>query len=534
MTHTSAVRFVALLLPSLVLALPAATAAQAGAATGETVIAADHPDIRYLGRWGRLGDAMATVNSGSGAVLRFTGQRIAVTFDQSTVTYPPQIYVRIDRGAPVPHTVDRDRIDLTARPLSRGRVHTLEITVKDVDERANRWHPPLRSGLLLTGFRLDPGADTVPPPAPEDRRIEFLGDSITQGVRAIGPEIGVTGADATKDYAWLTGGALRADFRQVGFGAQGIVRPGGGEVPPAAQALPFAFAGSPIAPAHVPQAVVVNQGTNDALGAVDPVAFQAAYLDYLRDIRATWPSAWIFALRPLGGYFAREIAAAAAAAGGHVVYVDTTGWLTATDYTDGLHPTYAGHLRVAHRLVPIVAGRLGWASSEVPDPRVELLAAGAGPGFESATAPGWVPGAHLSTVGVGVSATRPYDGRAALQATSTVAPLDEWRTVSLREDTRLRLPAGARDLFVYVSPDLPAGTVYDARLSVTQGGRTRTAQADGLPHLGFVPWNRLHVNLAGNALVTGISVSIRAEGASADGRLSFQIDDVGWTGLRDG
>ncbi len=510
----------------LLFVLLAMTVTQAGATTGETVVAADHADIRYQGRWGRLGDAMATVNSGSGVLLRFTGRRIAVTFDQATVTQPPQLYVRLDRGAPVLYTVDRDRIDLTVRP----GVHTLEITVKDVDERANRWLPPLRSGLLLTGFRLDPGATTLPPPAPEDRRIEFLGDSITQGVRAAGPEIGVRGSDATKDYAWLTGRALRADFRQVGFGAQGIGRPGGGQVPPAAQTLPFNFAGSPVEPTYVPQAVVVNQGTNDGLASMDPVAFQAAYLDYLRQIRATWPDTWIFAMRPFGGYFAREIAAAAAAVDDHVVYVDTTGWLTATDYTDGLHPTYAGHLRVAHRLGPVIAGRLGWSLGQVPTPRVELLAAGAAPGFESATAPGWQPGAYISTVGV--SGTSPYEGRAALQATSTVAPLGEWRTVSLR--ARLRLPAGARDLFVYVRPDLAADTLYDARLTVTQGGRTLTSEANGLPHLpAFVPWNRLHVNLSGNAPVTGIAVSVRVEGTSDSGRLSFQVDDVGWTNVRD-
>ena len=507
--------------------LLAVLAAPVVPAAAETVVAADHQDIRYLGRWGSLGAAMATVNSGSGAVLRFTGRHIAVTFDQSTVTYPPQIYLRIDRGAPVLYTVDRDRIDVTVRP----GVHTLEITVKDVDERANRWNPPLLSGLLLTGFRLDPGARTLPPPAPESRRIEFLGDSITQGVRAIGPELGVTGSDATKDYAWLTGKALRADFRQVGFGAQGIVRPGGGEVPPAAQALPFTFAGSPVDPTYVPQAVVVNQGTNDALGGVDPVTFQAGYLDYLRHIRTTWPDAWIFAMRPLGGYFAGEIAAAAAAVDDHVVYVDTTGWLTATDYTDGLHPTSAGHLRVAHRLAPIVAGRLGWTSGEVATPRVELLAAGAAPGFESATAPGWMPGAYVSAVGT--VAAQPYDGRAALQATSTVAPLGEWRTVSLR--ARLRLPSGARELFVYVSPDLAGGTVYDARLTVTQGRRTLTAESAGLPHLaGFIPWNRLHVTLPDNAPVTGISVSVRVEGSSDSGLVSFQVDDVGWTDVRDG
>jgi lysophospholipase L1-like esterase len=458
--------------------------------TEETVVAANHPDIRYLGRWGRLGDAMVTVSSGSRVVLRFTGRHIAATFDQSTVTHPPQLYTRIDGGAAVLSTVDRSGLELAAHPLPRGRVHTLEIVVKDVDERANRWTPPLLSGLLLTGFRLDPGARTLPPPAPGNRRIEFLGDSITQGVRAIGPEIGVTGSDSTKDYAWLTGRALHADFRQVGFGAQGIVQSGGGQVPPAARSLALNFAGSPVDPAYVPQAVVVNQGSNDALGEVEPAVFQAEYLAYLRQIRATWPAAWIFAMGPLGGYFAQEIAAAAAT-DDRVVHVDTAGWLSATDFTDGLHPTYAGHLRVAHRLAPIIAGRLGWTAAEVPDPRVELLAV---PGFQP-------------------------------------TPVDGWHTVSLPPGTRLRLPAGARDLFVYVSPDLAAGTEYDVRLTVTQGGRPLTAEANGLPQLPFIPRNRLHVNLSGHAPVTGISVGVRVAGTPQP---SFQVDDVGWTDVRDG
>jgi len=539
--RSASTRLVVLLLSSVVLVPVAATSAQAHhTASGATAVPAQHPDIQYLGRWGRLGSSMTTVNSGSRVVLRFTGRHLAATFDQSTVTHPPQIYVRIDRAAPVLYTVDRDRLDLTPRSLSPGRIHTLEIAVKDVDERANRWNPPLQSGLQLTGFRLDRDARTLPAPAPSNRRIEFLGDSITQGVRALGPEIGVTGSDATKDYAWLTGRALRANFRQVGFGAQGILRPGGGQVPAAAEALRFNFAGSPIDPSFVPQAVVVNQGTNDALNAVDPQAFQTAYVDYLRRIRATWPGAWIFAMRPLGGYLAQEIAAAVtAAADRRIVYVDTTGWLTETGYQDGLHPTYAGHLQVTRRLTPLIAARLGWSSTRVRNPRIELLAAGAAPGFESATAPGWAPGANVSSVAVGagdgVSAALPYDGRATLQAVSTVAPLDEWRTVSLRRGARLRVPAAARDLFVYVSPKITAGSLYDVRLTVTQGRRTLVDQANGLPHImPLIPWNRLHVNLAGNAPITDISVSVRVNGAAGSGPVSFQIDDVGWTDTRDG
>ncbi|MBD0324636.1 MAG: hypothetical protein ICV72_14820, partial [Aldersonia sp.] len=60
--------------------------ATAAAAAAPVVVPAGHPDIQYLGRWGRLAEAMTTVNSGSRVILRFTGRHITATFDQSTVT----------------------------------------------------------------------------------------------------------------------------------------------------------------------------------------------------------------------------------------------------------------------------------------------------------------------------------------------------------------------------------------------------------------------------------------------------------------
>ena len=77
--------------------------------------------------------------------------------------------------------------------------------------------------------------------------------------------------------------------------------------------------------------------------------------------------------------------------------------------------------------------------------------------------------------------SRPYDGQAALQATSAVGPLGEWHTVSLRPGTRLRLPAGARDLFVYLSPDLAAGAPYDEQPAERQRAGDRPEPAGLAP-----------------------------------------------------
>jgi lysophospholipase L1-like esterase len=41
-----------------------------------------------------------------------------------------------------------------------------------------------------------------------------------------------------------------------------------------------------------------------------------------------------------------------------VYYVDTTGWLASSDFTDGTHPTDAGHQKIADHLAPIIAAKL--------------------------------------------------------------------------------------------------------------------------------------------------------------------------------
>jgi lysophospholipase L1-like esterase len=515
------------------LAAPLTVAAAARAdvlkvAASSVVVPATDSNVRYLGRWGRVENTEWTANSGSRLLVRFTGTHIAGLFDQSSITYPPQVYVAVDSGRARVVNVDRNRIDLTpAGGLCPG-IHTLVLAVKDVDERANRWTPPFQSGLGVTGFELAGGAHTIPVPGPRGPRIEFLGDSITQGVRAVGPQIGVMGSDATKDYAWLTGYAFGGNFRQVGFGAQGVTRPGGGGVPPAPAALGLNFAGSPVTRGYVPDAVVVNQGTNDALNGVSAAVFGRAFRGYLHDIRDRWPRAWIFVLRPFGGYLQTEISADVAAAhDARIVYVDTNGWIPQQAFTDGLHPTAVGHTLAARKLTRVIARHTGWPAAPVQTGHAPLLAAGAAAGFEGTTTT-WRPGSYVRNVTVG--GTGPvYQGSSALQVTSTTAPLGEWRTVTLR-NARIPLSPRAKNLYAFVSVPNSAVTTFNVRIRVVRNHRVYTQTSYNILNLtGFLPWDRVSVDVAGRGAVTEMSIGVRAEGASTSGRLSFAVDDIGWT-----
>jgi len=79
-------------------------------------------------------------------------------------------------------------------------------------------------------------------------------------------------------------------------------------------------------------------------------------------VRTAYPQATIVALRPLVGAFAVEIEAQVearkAAGDAKVLYVNTEGWTSAGDDTDGLHPNVVGSTAIRDRLVPILQALL--------------------------------------------------------------------------------------------------------------------------------------------------------------------------------
>ncbi len=346
-----------LLLTLVIPARPAqAQAPPAGAQAANLVfIPATDPAFNYIGRWGELntsrGPAMATVNSSSQASIRFSGDRVYGDFDVRHVAFLAQLEVRVDGGRRRLITIDRRRL-LLCQGLSAGE-HLLDLVVKDVDERGNRWFPPFASAVVFEGLEVGPAGRVAAPamlPAPT---LAFFGDSITQGVRVVGMQIGVAGSNALESYAWLCGEALHTRHYQVAFGRQGVLRTGNGEVPPATLSFGWNFAGS-VANEPAPDFLVINQGTND--GRYPPREYLQAMLGYLREIRAYYPHAKIFVLRPFGGFHAAAAEQAVKLTHDvNVHYVDTTGWLKKGDFRDGVHPNRRGSQIASRRLAAVLA-----------------------------------------------------------------------------------------------------------------------------------------------------------------------------------
>ncbi len=346
-------------LAALLFAAPSAMAAaqqpKPAGSDNLVFIPATDPAFTYIGRWGELstgtGVAMATVNSSSQAYIAFSGSVAYGDFDVRHVSFMAQIAVRVDDGPWRLITIDRPQIQLCAQ-LSKG-THQLEIAIKDVDERGNRWFPPFASAVVFEGLEIAPQAILSAVSLPPAPTLAFLGDSITQGVRVMGMQIGVTGSNALESYAWLAGEELHTRHYQVAFGRQGVLRTGNGDVPPATLAFGWNFAGSP-ANEPAPDFLVLNQGTNDQR--YPPREYLQGLLGYLKEIRAYYPHTVIFVLRPFGGFHSASTQQAVMLMHDpRIHYVDTTNWLKPSDYRDGVHPNRRGSEIAAQKLEAVLS-----------------------------------------------------------------------------------------------------------------------------------------------------------------------------------
>jgi len=310
--------------------------------------------LRFFGRWDlRTPNQALTVNSGSYVLAQFSGTAIDALFDISRNKGGfPTITWRIDDG-PWQESEVWSRRKL-AEGLPTG-THTVWLMVRGIDQGQVRWKQPLTGSVDFTSFDL-PGGGTLQPPLEEwnhpKLKMEFLGDSITEGVLVMPFRDGKTSppwrSDALDSYSCQTAMKLGAMWRQVGFGATGLERVGGGGAPGALDSFNFFYDGCP-RDDWQPDVVVVNQGTND--GATPPEQYAPLYAKYLALIRQAYPKAKIVALRPFNGCQATAIKnkteEARAAGDAGIYFIDTTGWYA----TAPVHPDAKASVGISDHLV---------------------------------------------------------------------------------------------------------------------------------------------------------------------------------------
>ncbi|QHS58177.1 RICIN domain-containing protein [Chitinophaga agri] len=300
-------------------------------------------NIQYFGRWD-FSDSTKYNSWWGGAYIRvnFTGTTVKIKTGNIS-----NFYASIDGGPWISYKHTGGVIDLTATPLSNG-AHTLSVAQgSDYDYL-----------FSFEGLLLDEGAVTSKP-AVSSYLIEYIGDSITAGY--LDDQANVS------DYAWICSEALHTEHTQIAYPGIALVSsPRHGtamdkqyfklKTPNYATSVNWDFS------RYTPQAIVLNLGTNDSDYEDSDSVFQAVYFQLLQDIRTRFPQAEIFVLRTFLGIRSQPTAAAVAArivAGDKKVhYVNTEGWIAqnTTDYlADNLHPSEAGHIKIAGLLQAVLA-----------------------------------------------------------------------------------------------------------------------------------------------------------------------------------
>lgn len=311
-------------------------------------------NIQYVGRWDFSDSTKFNAYWGGSYIkVNFTGTTVKLQTANTS-----NFYASIDGGPWVSYKNVGGVIDLTTTPLAAG-THTLSVAQgRDYDYL-----------FSFQGLILDAGA-TTSKPAVADYLIEWIGDSITAGY--LDDQANVS------DYAWICAEALGAEHTQIAYPGIALVSSPRHGV--AMDSQYFRLQPPNYTPykawdfsRYTPKAVVLNLGTNDSDYEDSDDVFQAVYEHLLSGIRAKFPQAEIFVLRTFLGIRAQPTAAAVAnrivAGDTKIHYINTDGWISqhTTDYLpDNLHPSEAGHQKIAGLLKPVLDAYIN-GTAIIPD-----------------------------------------------------------------------------------------------------------------------------------------------------------------------
>lgn len=321
-------------------------------------IKANHKAIRYTGRWGKTdftyGDMeiirRTSVNPGSMFEIAFRGSAIVLHFDLDMMNLPPfpHLWIQVDDGAKTEVTLDH----VIRVEASGDGEHLIRVIFKSAVEAHHRWYEPLVGKVTFEGADVIDVAEL-----PQDNRkiIEFIGDSITEGVlidefykfEKVEQHNRVRQDDSTATYAYLT--AMKLNMRPVivGFGAVGVTHSGQGAVPKAGESYPYNYSDSPAEPSGA-EVIVINHGVNDRYAETN--VFTEGYVLLLDEVRKLNPDAKIVLLTPFADVHTEDVIEIAKKynedKNDNLTVINSAGWIP----VDPLHPLRDGHITIAEHL----------------------------------------------------------------------------------------------------------------------------------------------------------------------------------------
>jgi len=334
-------------------------------------IPAGDPHIRYTGRFD-FNDPRGPRYDWPAVMIEaaFEGTSIAAFIDdEGGNSYD----VNIDGQTSVLHTVPGQTRYVLAEGL-RGGEHNVRLV-----KRTETFYGTPQ----FLGFELDANRELLSLPHAPERRIEFIGDSITAGYGVEGTSptciFSKETENAARTYAAQTAGYFDADYHVIAVSGLGVVRNYNSEGAMSAGTM-LSYYGRTLAneteenwnfAEWQPDAVVINLGTNDFSTTPHPAGevFLQGYTNLIFKVRERYPETHIFTIAgpimvgPAEDTIRSVVAQMNEVLGDERVYyvpIENTLELTDVDYGCDWHPNEHGQAKIAEQLIPAMSVVLGW------------------------------------------------------------------------------------------------------------------------------------------------------------------------------
>ena len=337
-----------------------------GVASGGQSTAA--PAVRFVGRVDQSDPAGPRFAwSGAGVVARFSGTSVGVKLSGG------QEFTVVLDGMERPKIAPGSGTTEIANGLSAGE-HTIELY--------RRTEASLGESQFL-GFELG-GGQLLSAPAPANRRLEVVGDSITCGYGNEGANMDCPFTPGTENhylsYAAIAARKLGAELHTVAWSGKGLICNYGDDANSCTDPLPAYYDRSLPARAESrfdfsqfqPDVVVVNLGTNDFSTDSDPepADFEAAYLAFLARLRALHADAFLLLtigpmlsgaeLANVRQYITNVVRSRNDAGDHKVKSFEFEPQLASDGYGCDWHPSRATHEKMALTLETVLKSTLDW------------------------------------------------------------------------------------------------------------------------------------------------------------------------------
>lgn len=304
------------------------------------------PNFAYfIGKWWAENGEARTISQGSEFHFRKNGGNSVTLNLINNSTAPRKVFicVSVNGGS-------WTRYECTFPTLNIGDSLPsdcyIRVVIDGLDEHDDKWVGG--KGFAISGATSN---GTITPAFPRNKKILFIGDSITEGINVRGTGAIPLNNSGALSFPAIACRELNSISLRNGYGGSGVTVGGSGGIPKAIDTINWAKQGIPLI-MDEPDLIIINQGTNDT----NLTLYITDYNALLNALRIKYSGTPIFIIVPFNQ--TKLIQLINIANNNQDVYlIETEGW--GVTYTDNAHPDIAGGETAGVKLARVITEQIG-------------------------------------------------------------------------------------------------------------------------------------------------------------------------------